>query len=142
VNEHLFRTERDKLVAHLARDLGWADAEDVVSEAFLRIDSDSSAGLLWKTALNLGKNFRAMGHRTDVQLDPQLGASDPIAGALLRADLVRAIRSLPRLEREAFVLIEMCGMSQEEAAAAMGESRKTTNLRAQAALTHLREELS
>jgi len=104
-----------------------AEGEDLAQEAMAKVlerwdrvsEMDDPAGYLYRTALNLHRKALrrlAVTARRQVTRHPP---DDPDATDR-RLDLLRAIRSLPRAQREALVLVEWLGYSAEEAGELLG----------------------
>jgi RNA polymerase sigma factor (sigma-70 family) len=104
-----------------------AEGEDLAQEAMARVlerwdrvsGMEDPEGYLYRTALNLHRNAvrrLAMAARRQVFREP---VDDP-DDADRRVDLRRAIRSLPRTQREALVLVEWLGYTAEEAGRILG----------------------
>jgi RNA polymerase sigma factor (sigma-70 family) len=104
-----------------------AEGEDLAQEAMARVlerwdrvsKMDDPEGYLYRTALNVHRKALrrlAVAARRQVVHDP---SDDPDATDR-RLDLLRAIRSLPRAQREALVLVEWLGYSAEEAGRFLG----------------------
>ena len=104
-----------------------AEGEDLAQEAMARVlerwdrvsKMDDPEGYLYRTALNVHRKALrrlAVAARRQVVRDP---SDDPDATDR-RLDLLRAIRSLPRPQREALVLVEWLGYSAEEAGRMLG----------------------
>ena len=104
-----------------------AEAEDLAQEAMARLlerwgrvaTLEDPEGYLYRTALNLHRNaVRRMATAARRQMrreDPD----DPDATDR-RLDLLRAVRSLPRTQREVLVLVEWLGYTAEEAGRMLG----------------------
>jgi RNA polymerase sigma-70 factor, ECF subfamily len=103
------------------------EGEDLAQEAMARVlerwdrvsKMDDPEGYLYRTALNVHRKALrrlAVAARRQVVRDP---SDDPDATDR-RLDLLRAIRSLPRAQREALVLVEWLGYSAEEAGRFLG----------------------
>jgi RNA polymerase sigma-70 factor, ECF subfamily len=104
-----------------------AEGEDLAQEAMARVlerwdriaTMDDPEGYLYRTALNVHrKRLRrlAVAARRQVVGDP---TDDPEVTDR-RLDLLRAIRSLPRPQREALMLVEWLGYTAEEAGLMLG----------------------
>jgi RNA polymerase sigma factor (sigma-70 family) len=104
-----------------------AEGEDLAQEAMARVlerwprvsRMDDPEGYLYRTALNLHRNAvrrLAMAARRQVHRDQP----DEAEATERRVDLLRAIRSLPRTQREALVLVEWLGYTAEEAGSLLG----------------------
>ncbi len=126
-----------------------AEGEDLAQEAMARILErwdrvsvmDDPDGYLYRTALNLHRNALkrlAMAARRQASRD----LPDPIADtddAERRLDLLRAIRSLPRTQREALVLVGWLGHTAEEAGRLLGIRPASVRGRLHRARASLRE---
>jgi RNA polymerase sigma factor (sigma-70 family) len=123
-----------------------AEGEDLAQEAMARVlerwdrvsRMDDPEGYVYRTALNLHRNaVRRLATAARRQL---LGEApeDPDATDR-RLDLLRAIRSLPRAQREALVLVEWLGYSAEEAGRLMGIEASSVRGRLHRARERLRE---
>jgi RNA polymerase sigma factor (sigma-70 family) len=146
-----------------------APAEDAVGEALLRQaegDPASLETLVHMEALNLrrdtlrrydreapmglGDALASLLHPPGAPYRPsqtgQLHLTAPraltIEGAEFHADFDRAVRALPELERDAFILTELRGLDQREAAAVLGIHQSTVSRRHQAAVDAIREEIA
>lgn len=123
-----FEHERVRLVrATLLLTGNVAEAEDLAQEALARVlerwdrvsDMESPEGYLYRTALNLNrKRLRRM----TIAARRVLGVSDhdALAAAEDRVDVLRAVASLPRPQREALVLVVWLGYGTEEAGTLLG----------------------
>jgi RNA polymerase sigma factor (sigma-70 family) len=104
-----------------------AEGEELAQEAMARVYErwdrvsvmDDPEGYLYRTALNLHRNALK---RLVVAARRQALREPPDDADLTdrRLDLRRAIRSLPRAQREALVLVEWLGYSAEEAGRLLG----------------------
>jgi RNA polymerase sigma factor (sigma-70 family) len=103
------------------------EGEDLAQESMARVlerwdrvsTMDDPEGYLYRTALNVHRKALrrlAVAARRQVARDPP---DDPDATDR-RLDLLRAIRSLPRAQREALVLVEWLGYTAEEAGRMLG----------------------
>jgi RNA polymerase sigma factor (sigma-70 family) len=104
-----------------------AEGEDLAQEAMARVlerwdrvsAMDDPEGYLYRTALNVHRKALrrlAVAARHQMPRDPP---DDPEVTDR-RLDLLRAVRSLPRAQREALVLVEWLGYSAEEAGSMLG----------------------
>jgi len=104
-----------------------AEGEDLAQEAMAKVlerwsrvsRMDDPEGYLFRTALNLHRNAvrrLTMAARRQVHRE----APDETEATDRRVDLLRAIRSLPRTQREALVLVEWLGYTAEEAGSLLG----------------------
>lgn len=147
---------------------GLAPAEDAVAKAFLRkIEGSpkSIEALVNAEAKSLRRDtLRRLQRETPIGLEPEIHdavhppvqpyrpgmAADVLAtpraltleAAEFHADFDRAVRALPGPERDAFILTELRGLDQREAAAVLGVSQPTVHRLATAALDRIRKELS
>lgn len=120
------------LAALLLRDA--AAAEDIVQEAFVRIytawprlrDPDKVDAYLRQTIVNLCRSRLrrlAVARRHHSPGDPDAASAEELAYAGFERDaVVTAVRALPQRQREAVVLRFWAGLTQDEAAEAMGVS--------------------
>ncbi len=123
-----FEHERVRLVrATLLLTGNVAEAEDLAQEALARVlerwdrvsEMESPEGYLYRTALNLNrKRLRRM----TIAARRALAVSDhdALAAAEDRVDVLRAVASLPRQQREAIVLVVWLGYGTEEAGTLLG----------------------
>jgi RNA polymerase sigma-70 factor, ECF subfamily len=147
--ERFFAAERGRLVrACLLLTGNVADAEDLAQEALSRVlerwpevvRMATPVGYLYRTALNLNrKRLRrlAVAARRIVGREERddLGAADE------RLDILRAMASLPRPQREALVLIEWLGYSAEQAGSLLGIEAVSVRPRLHRARASLRRTL-
>jgi RNA polymerase sigma factor (sigma-70 family) len=137
--------------SHLARRYGHDVAEELAAAAIAALAED--ADLTYEDAqrrfakiiLNDSTDYARLARHGDAELEAAIGGATPfptIEIALLRRSLVDAIRSLPSPEREAFALTELRGLTQPEAAAALGIAQQTVSRRAERARLHLQKELT
>jgi RNA polymerase sigma factor (sigma-70 family) len=123
-----FAERNDRLVRACLLLTGSAtEGEELAQEAMARVYErwdrvsvmDDPEGYLYRTALNVHKNALkrlAVAARRQVSRHP----SDDAELTDRRLDLLRAVRSLPRAQREALVLVEWLGYSAEEAGRLLG----------------------
>ncbi len=123
-----------------------AEGEDLAQEAMARVlerwdrvsAMEDPEGYLYRTALNLHRNAvrrLAMAARRQVLREP----SEETEATDRRLDLLRAIRSIPRAQREALVLVEWLGYSAEEAGRILGIEAASVRGRLHRARLSLRE---
>jgi RNA polymerase sigma-70 factor (ECF subfamily) len=123
-----------------------AEGEDLAQEAMARVlerwdrvsTMDDPEGYLFRTAFNLHRNAvrrLAMAARRQVSRDEVAEPDEPER----RLDLRRAIRSLPRGQREALVLVEWLGYTAEEAGSVLGIDPASVRGRLHRARQSLRE---
>ena len=147
--ERFFAAERSRLVrACLLLTGNVADAEDLAQEALARVlerwpdvaQMASPVGYLYRTALNLNrKRLRRL-----AVVARQLFVweeRDQLESVDERLDILRAIASLPRPEREALVLIEWLGYSSEQAGSLLGIEAVSVRTRLHRARASLRRAL-
>jgi RNA polymerase sigma factor (sigma-70 family) len=123
-----FERERVRLLrATLLLTGNVAEAQDLAQEALARVLErwdrvsmmESPEGYLYRTALNLNrKRLRRMAIAARRAI--ALGDQDELAAAEDRVDVLRAVASLPRPQREALVLVEWLGYAAEEAGELLG----------------------
>jgi RNA polymerase sigma factor (sigma-70 family) len=104
-----------------------ADGEELAQEAMARVlerwdrvsRMEDPEGYLFRTALNLHRNAL---RRLAIVARRQVAGERPEEpdATERRLDLRRAIRSLPRAQREALVLVEWLGYTAEEAGSLLG----------------------
>jgi RNA polymerase sigma-70 factor (ECF subfamily) len=124
------------------------EAEDLAQEAMVRVyerwehvrNTDSPAGYLYRTALNLHRSrLRRLAVRTRraIGLRPEPPA-DPAVEAEVRDEVDRALAALPDGQREAVVLVEWVGLSAEEAGRVLGIEAVSVRVRLSRARATLR----
>jgi RNA polymerase sigma-70 factor (sigma-E family) len=121
------------------------DAEDVAQEALARALlrwsrlHEHPEGWVTRVASNLAIDRRRKRHRhSQIPVGP-IGVLDEHDAE--REDLVRALRRLPRRQREVVVMRYLADMSESEAAAALGCSVGTVKTHASRGLAALRRHL-
>lgn len=130
-------------------------AEDLVQEAFIRLarsshrirDEARAAAYLRSIVINLARDHNRRGlvslrHRPPAQPD-EPSAEETVGERQRRAEVVEALRSLPRRQRDCLTLRYFYDMSVPEVAATLGlsdNSVKTHLQRGRAALTSRLEE--
>lgn len=104
------------------------EAEDLAQEACARLFErwsrvsamESPAGYLYRTALNLNRSrIRRVSLRLR-HLLPAPSAPDPAQRMERRVEVIDAVASLPRAQREALVLVEWLDLDAEEAGLVLG----------------------
>lgn len=104
-----------------------AEGEDLAQEAMARVLErwdrvsvmDDPEGYLYRTALNLHRNaVKRLMMATRRQAFPEQQGDEEFTER--RLDLLRTIRSLPRTQREALVLVEWLGYTADEAGRLLG----------------------
>ncbi|HEU0130498.1 MAG TPA: SigE family RNA polymerase sigma factor [Mycobacteriales bacterium] len=116
-----------RLAALLLDDL--PACEDVVQEAYVRVyrawgrigDQNKALAYLRQTVVNLSRSAlrrRLVARRLAPR--PDGAGADPAYAAVERDALVRALRTLPRRQREALALRYLADLTEAQTAAAMG----------------------
>lgn len=132
-SERLFREHNDALLSYAyTRVLSWADAKDVVQEAYVRVfdlGKDRPISHLraylykavrncatdWVRRRNVRESFADLEY---FRLDKETSSTEQVW--LLRDEIQRALDVLPPKCRLAMILVNVRGLSYEEAAAQMG----------------------
>lgn len=142
---------RAELHRFVARRLSGPDAEDVVQEALVRIhrglpavrDQGAIVGWLYQVTRNtLADHLRASRPSDELTDDHDAGepiAVDDAAFVQLAACLAPFVAMLPDHYREAIELVELRGMSQVDAAAALAIPLSTMKSRVQRGRAQLRD---
>lgn len=148
--EKLVRGYQDpvwRFLTHLLSDA--ALAEDITQETFLRVHRRlrqfrfQSRFSTWVFAIarNAGVDeLRARGRRA--RLLDALPADRPTAGPAGALELAEGVASLPEMLREAFLLVEVVGLTYREAGEAVGVPEGTVKSRMFRARRHLVDWLS
>lgn len=134
---------------------GLADPADAVASALERLieegsaDADRFAALVANEARTLRtKTLRDRRREEPIGLLPDLAEMEESLALRGRGlpffaeDFDRVVRDLPEIERDAFILTDLRGATDREAAELLGVSRMTVNRRADAARSLLRKEVS
>jgi RNA polymerase sigma factor (sigma-70 family) len=100
-------------------------AEDLAQEAMARTYERwrgirDPAGYVYRTAFNLHRSWLRRLAMASVKQPAPTPARDELEAAERRVDALRALAELPRTQREALVLIELAGMTAEEAGRVLG----------------------
>jgi RNA polymerase sigma-70 factor (ECF subfamily) len=125
------------------------EAEEVMQDAFVRLlerwpsvqAAGNPEGYLYRTAMNV---FRSRLRRAAVAVRRALGqlpADDQMAQVEARDSVVRALAPLPTRQRAAVVLMDVLGLSSEQAGAALGIQAVTVRVLAARGRATLREAL-
>jgi RNA polymerase sigma factor (sigma-70 family) len=125
------------------------EAEEIMQDAFLRMLERWSAvqaagnpeGYLYRTAMNV---YRSRLRRAAVALRKAIGQlpfDDRLADVEARDAVVRALAPLPARQRAAVVLMDVLGLTSEQAGEAMGVSPVTVRVLAARGRARLREAL-
>jgi RNA polymerase sigma-70 factor, ECF subfamily len=146
--EEFFRAEYPRLARALVLMTGSLPAaEDLAQEAWVRVyerwdrvrQMESPLGYVYRTAFNLNrKRLRRLSVALRNRLDPPF-ATDPLELVEIRGEVVRVVLTLPRGLREAIVLVEWLGLSNDEAGATLGIAAVSVRGRLHRAKTTLRE---
>jgi len=152
--DRIVRAREAQLLRIAYRVLGnWADAEDVVQDAFLRLHrhgmefADESALNAWLYRVTINRCIDRSRSFTRIAEMPDMPASDFSAEAeAVRAQqkrrLMQAMATLPAKERAAIVLREIEELSTAEVAAILGSTEGTVRSQVSKAITRLRGLLS
>jgi RNA polymerase sigma-70 factor (ECF subfamily) len=155
--EALVSSHRDRAVGLAWRLVGGdgAAAEDVAQEAFVKAHAglgrfrEESALETWLFRIVVRQaqshlRWRRVRERFgQVEADRTADPRAEVGGdPFLRERIGRALTSLPRGQREAFVLVHMTGFSVREAAGIMGRAEGTVKSHLHRALQKLREQLA
>jgi RNA polymerase sigma-70 factor (sigma-E family) len=122
------------------------DAEDVAQEALARASirwsrlEDRPEGWVSRVASNLAIDRFRRRRREFPSATGPLGLVDPLLGE--RDDLVRALRGLPRRQREVVVLRYLADMSEADVARNLGCSTGTVKSHGARGLSALRRQLT
>jgi RNA polymerase sigma-70 factor, ECF subfamily len=125
------------------------EAEEIMQDAFLRLwerwpavqAAQNPEGYLYRTAMNL---FRSKVRRAAVALRKvvrQLPPDDQMAEVDARHTVVHALAPLPARQRAAVVLLDVLGLSSEQAGEALGIRPVTVRVLAARGRDKLREAL-
>jgi RNA polymerase sigma-70 factor, ECF subfamily len=124
------------------------EAEDAAQEACVRVferwesvrGRPNPAGYAYRVALNVHRSrlrrIKAAARRVWIESQP-----DEISAVDDRDDIDRALAKLPRGHREALVLVEWLGMSDEEAGQVLGVAPVTVRVRLSRARQRMRAEM-
>jgi len=153
-----FLEARDDLLRFLTRRAGRAAAEDALQDVWLHLRERSDPttwreprAVLFTTAANLATDFRRRDVRAsrifvreETQPDAASTQADPEAQAGATASLERldaALRQLPQVCREAFLLNRLDALTHAEIAERLGVSTKSVQRYIERALRHCLEAL-
>jgi RNA polymerase sigma factor (sigma-70 family) len=127
------------------------EAEDLSQEALVRIyerwsdvaEMDSPAGYLYRTAFNLHRRRvrRILRHVGELVSGDAEARTDPEAVATSRSDVARALRSLPRGQREVVILHEWLDLTNDDLATILRISPSAARVRLHRARQALRDQL-
>ena len=124
-----------------------AEAEDEAQEAMIRVyerwdrvsTMTSPEGYLFRTAMNLNRSWRRRlrsQRRQRVVVAPRV--PEPHESAETGDELARSLASLPAAQRQALILVEWLGMSDDEAGEALGIRPVSVRVRISRAKSALR----
>jgi RNA polymerase sigma-70 factor (ECF subfamily) len=146
----LWNEHHPAVFAYAARRVGREDAADVAAETFLvawrrraEIPAREAAWLLGIARKQLGNRRRT--HQRRERLVDRLGPVTPQATDPLLRDgppVIEALGRLPESDREALLLVNWEGLTNKEAAIAMGTTVAGFNVRIHRARARLRRELA
>jgi len=122
------------------------EAEELMQEAFLKVwerwdrvqGHPDIAGYLYTTAFNLHRSRLRRMARAARRAVAGTPPADQLVGVEERHELLRALRRLPRRQRTAVVLLDLVGLSSEEAGRLMHIRAVTTRVLASQARASLR----
>ena len=124
-----------------------AESEDLTQEAMVRVyerwgrvrTMDSPIGYLYRTAMNLHRSrLRRLGVRARRAILADRHPDDPLEAVHHRDEVDRLLAALPETQRQALVLVELLGMSSEEAARILEIEPVSVRVRLSRARAHLR----
>lgn len=151
--ETLFTDEHDDLVKHAAR-FGALDPEDAVQDAYrqmIRLGSDDVPLLYRIVERRAIDSYRQLTTRREheeprglLTTEEELAHIEPwsVERAEFTDSFNHAVVQLDTGDREAFVLTELRGLPQREAAALLGVNQSTVSRRAERARQQIREEIA
>ena len=125
------------------------EAEEIAQEAFLKVwerwdrvaGMDDPAGYLYRTAINV---WRSRGRRAAVavrRVVHAIPADDGLTAIEERDVVVRAMAPLTPRQRAALVLVDLLGLTSEEAGKALGVRPSTVRVLAARGRDRLRDEM-
>jgi RNA polymerase sigma-70 factor (ECF subfamily) len=127
-----------------------AEAEDLTQEAMVRVyerwgrvrSMESPIGYLYRTAMNLHRSrLRRLGVRARRATLAERLMSDPLEAVHHRDEVSRLLAGLPETQRQALVLVELLGLSSEEAARILEIEPVSVRVRLSRARAHLRRKV-
>lgn len=145
--EEFFRTEYPRLLRALYLACGNRhEAEEVAQDAFVRayerwalvVRADNRAGYVYRIALNLYRSKLRRAARAARKVVTPSPEPDAIAAMADRDAIGRALATLSQAQREAVVMVEWLGMTDDEAGALLGISPITVRVRIHRARAILR----
>ena len=129
------------------------DAEDAVQEAFVRAYRSRASfregaalatwvyRILINTCYDIGRKRASRKNESDLDADPAIDPTSPAGDHPLRLTLERALRGLPPIYREVFLLCEVEGYTHREVAAILDIPEGTSKARLFEARRQLRAAL-
>ena len=125
------------------------EAEELVQEALARAyerwdrvsQMDEPAGYVYRIAANLHRRKRRIRAWLPLLGEQPGPGADPIDATESRMDLLAALATLPRDQRETVILVEMFGYEAETAARVLGIKAVSVRVRLHRARLRLREVL-
>lgn len=148
--EAIFHAVRGRLVAYARRLAGNDLAEDVVQEVFLRLLTyrrsnlgNITFGFMLTITRNVCRTMIVQRAHANSRL-ADVTRERPEVGAFGRSESVSAevrstLEELPERQRDAFILTELRGLSENQAGLALEMSRTAVGARRRAAIEKLRE---
>jgi RNA polymerase sigma factor (sigma-70 family) len=136
--EEFFRDEYTNLLKAMYLVAGTRhEAEELTQEAFVKAyerwdlvrRADNPQGYLYRIGLNVYRSKLRRAARGAKKALRPAGESDAFEAADDRDAIGRALAELPRGQREAVVMVEWLGMTDDEAGAALGISPITVRVR-------------
>jgi RNA polymerase sigma-70 factor (ECF subfamily) len=146
--EALFRAHEQRVFRFLCRVVGHVEtARDLTQEVFVRVlagrmpEMSGGEHLAWMyhVARNLAVDHRRQRNRQQ-SAEPELAARP--AAQDVRAEVKRAIETLPELDRHVFCLREVAGLGYSEIAAACDLTPDAVRSRIHRSRLHLRQQLA
>ncbi len=126
------------------------EAEDLTQEAMVRVyerwtrvrTMESPIGYLYRTAMNLHRSrLRRLGVRARRAVVTERPVEDPLEAVHHRDEVSRLLAALPETQRQALVLVELLGLSSEEAARILEIEPVSVRVRLSRARAHLRRKM-
>lgn len=154
-NDHwlnrLYTDSYPAAISHARRLVGAADADDLVQEAFLRVaryrtraNPDSlTIGFIVTVVRNLARTWIVQRRRAQVAgRDLMLACTDRSQPSSRVEEFNNRLHELSDGQREAFVLVDVLGLSEAQAGIALSLSRPVVSVKRRTALATLRERCS
>ena len=157
----LWLSDFDKVRGNVRKSVrSWELAEDITMQAFAEVgealDKNPSMNLTGgfvqtvadRRAMNHWRSQKAMKDalgqpvQLDEERDEEYLQYHPYEEPGFAEGFDEAVRSLPKAERDVFILTELRGLSVEDAAAVVGASRRMAYYRASAANTKIKEAIA